>query len=254
MFINLEDDGFSERERETWEMVTLSWHTAPCFPRGKSGLLEQHSCLVAAESDWALDPFSQNLWMLLFEPGKLLGGVSYSFNSVQFSSVQLLSCVQMDCSMTGLPVHHQLLELAQTHVHWVSDAILPFYPLSSLSPPAFNLTQLQGLCQRVSSPHQVSKVLEFQLQHQTFQEYSGLISLKIDWLDLLAGQETLRSLLQHHSSKTSVLRCSAFFMVQLSHPYRTTGKNIALTVWTFVDKATSLCFLICCVGLSRLFF
>ena len=71
MFINLEDDGFSEREQETWEMVTLSWHTAPHFPTGKSGLLEQHSYLVVAESGWALDPFTQNLWMLLSEPGKL---------------------------------------------------------------------------------------------------------------------------------------------------------------------------------------
>ena len=94
-------------------------------------------------------------------------------NPSQVSSVQLLSCVwlfdPMDCSMPGLPVHHQLLEFTQTHVHWVGDAIQPSPPLSSLSPPAFNLSQHQGLFQWVSSLHQVAKVLEFQLQHQSFQ-------------------------------------------------------------------------------------
>ena len=96
MFINLEDDGFSEREQETWEMITLSWHTASHFPRRKSGLLEKHSYLVAAESGWALDPFTQNLWMLLFEPGKsdrrIVGLLWVVFLTVliQFSSVALL--------------------------------------------------------------------------------------------------------------------------------------------------------------------
>ena len=90
------------------------------------------------------------------------------------SSVQLLShvltlCDSMDCSMPGFPVHHQLPESTQTHVHWVSDSIEPFYPLSSPSPPAFNLSQHQGLFQSVSSSHQVAKVLEFLLQHQSFQ-------------------------------------------------------------------------------------
>ena len=146
----------------------------------------------------------------------------------QFSSVQLLSptlCDPMDCSTPGFPVHHQLPELAQTHVHQVSDAIQPSYPMSSLSPPAFNLSQHQGLFQWVGSSHQVVKVLEFQLQHQSFQWYSGLISFWIDWLDLLEVQGTLKSLLQHHSSKASILQNSAFFIVQLSHPYMTTIKN-----------------------------
>ena len=110
----------------------------------------------------------------------------------------------------------------------------------SPSPPAFNLSQHQGGLFRVSSSHQVAKVLEFQLQHQSFCEYSGLISFRIDWLDLLAVQGTLKSLLQHHSSKASILRCSSFFTVQLSHPYVTTRKTTALTRPTLVSKVMSL--------------
>ena len=97
---------------------------------------------------------------------------SWCFSSVQFSSVTQSCptlCDPMDCSMPGLPVHHQLLKLTQTHVHWVGDAIQPSHPLSSPSPPAFNLSQHQGLFQWVSSSHQVAKVLDFQLQHQSFQ-------------------------------------------------------------------------------------
>ena len=137
-------------------------------------------------------------------------------------------CDPMNCSTPGLPVHHKLLELAQTHVHQVSDAIQPSHPLLSSSPPAFDLSQHQGLFQWISSSHQVAKVLELKLQHQSFQ-----------WIfrtDLLAVQGTLKSLLQHHSSKASILRCSAFFMVQLSHPYVTTGKPLTLTRWTFSAK------------------
>ena len=124
---------------------------------------------------------------------------------------------------------HCLPELAQTHVHRVGDAIQPSHPLPSPSPFAFNLSQHQGLFQWVSSSHQVAKVLELQLQHQSFQ-----------WIfrtDLLAIQGTLKSLLQHHSWKASIFQHSAFFMVQLSHPYVTTGKTIALTIWTFVSKS-----------------
>ena len=124
----------------------------------------------------------------------------------------------------------------QTHVCWVGDAIQPSHPLLSPSPPAFNLSQHQGFFffQWVSCSHQVAKVLEFQLQHQCFQ-----------WTprtDLLAVQGTLKSLLQHHSSKAPILRRSAFFIVQLSHPYMTTGKTIALTICTFIDKVMSLLF------------
>ena len=142
----------------------------------------------------------------------------------------------MDCSMPGLPVHHKLPEFTQTHVHWVDDAIQPSYPQSSPSPPAFSLSQHQGLFQWVSSSHQVAKVLELQLQHHSSSEYSGLISFRMDRFDLLAVQGTLKSLLQHHSSKASILRCSAFCIVQLSHPYMTTGKTIALNIRTFVRK------------------
>ena len=128
----------------------------------------------------------------------------------QFSSVTqscLNLCDPMDCSMPSFPVHHQLLEHAQTHVHWVGDAIQPSHPLLSPSPPAFNLAQHQGLFQGVSSSHQVAKVLELQLQHQSFQ-YSGVISFRMDWLDLLAVQGTLKSLLQHQfeSINSSALR------------------------------------------------
>ena len=148
----------------------------------------------------------------------------------------------MDCRTPGLPVHHQLPEPTQTHVHWVGDAIQPSYPLLSPSSPTFNLSQHQGLFKWVSSLHEVAKVLEFQLQHQSFKEYSGLISFRRDWLDLLAVQGTLKSLLQYHSLKASILWCSAFFMVQLSHPYMTAGKTIALTIRTFVSKVMSLLF------------
>ena len=147
----------------------------------------------------------------------------------------------MDYSTPGLLVLHQLLELAQTHVHWVSDAIQPSCPLSSPSPLAFGLSQYQSLFQWVNSLHQVTKVLELQLQHQSFQ-YSGVISFRMDWLDLLAVQGTLKNLLQHHSSKASILWLSAFFLVQLSHPYMTTGKTIALTIRTYVSKVMSLLF------------
>ena len=155
----------------------------------------------------------------------------------------------MDCSTPGLLVHHQLPEFTQTCVHWVGDAIQPSHPLSSPFPPAFNLSQHQGLFKWVSCVHQVAKGLEFQLQHQSFQRTPGLISFRMDWLDLLAVQGTFKSLLQHHSSKASILWHSAFFIVQLSHPYMTTGKTIVLTRQTFVGKVMSL-FLICCLGWS----
>ena len=160
--------------------------------------------------------------------------------SVTQSNVTL--CNPMDCSTPGFPVHHQLPELAQTHVHWVRDAIQPAHPLSSPSPPTFNLSQHQGLFQWVSSSHEVAKVLEFSFSISPSNEYSGLISFRMDWLDLLAVQGTLKGLLQHHSSKASILQCSAFFMVQLSHPYMTAGKTIALTRQTFVGKVMSLLF------------
>ena len=164
---------------------------------------------------------------------------SVQFNSV-FQSCPTL-CNPMTHSTQGLPVHHLLSEFTQTHVHCVGDAIQPSHPLSS-SPSALNLSQHQGLIQRVSSSHEVAKVLEFQLQHQSSNKHPGLISFRMDWLDLLALQGTLRSLLQYHSSKESIIWHSAFFIVQLSHPYMTTGKTITLTRRTFAGKVMSLLF------------
>ena len=153
--------------------------------------------------------------------------------SIQFSSVAqssyLTLCDPMDCSTPGLPAHHQLLELAQAHVHWVGDGIQQSHPLLSPSPPAFNLCQHHGLFQWISSSHQWPKYRSFSFSINPSSEYSGLIYFRIDWLDILVIQETLKSLLQHHSSKASIFQCLAFFMVQLSHPYMTTGKTIALT-------------------------
>ena len=146
----------------------------------------------------------------------------------------------------GIPVHHQLPESTQTHVHWVGDAIQPSHPLSSPSPPALNLSQHQGLFKWVSSSHQVAKVLKFQLQHQSFQ---WTPSFRMNWLNFLAVQGTLKSLLQYHSSKASILWRSAFFTVQWSHPYMTTGKTIALTRRTFAGKVM-LCFWIYYLGWS----
>ena len=131
------------------------------------------------------------------------------FSSVQLSSVAQSCptlCDPMNNSMPGIPVHHQLPEFTQTHVHWVSDTNQPSHPLLSPSPPAPNPSQHQSLFQWVNSLHEVAQVLEFQL---------WLISFRMDWLDLLAVQGTLKSLLQHHRSKASILRHSAFFTVQL---------------------------------------
>ena len=160
---------------------------------------------------------------------------------VQFSCSSCLTlCDPMNHSTPGLPVHHQLLESTQTHVHWVSDDIQPSHPLSSPSALTFNLSQHQGLFQWVSSSHQVEKYWSFSFSISPSNEYSGLISFRIDWFDLLAFQGTLKSLLKHHDSKASVLQCSAFFMVQLSHLYMITGKTITLTIQTFAGKVMSL--------------
>ena len=141
--------------------------------------------------------------------GGTLGGVLTCVSvsgsgSVQFSSVArscLTLCDPIDCSMPGFPDHHQLPEPPQTHVHRVDDAIKPSHPLSSPFPPAFHLFQHQGLFQWVGSSHQVAKALAFQLQHQSFQWIFRTDSFRINWLHLLAVQGTLKSLLQHHSSK-----------------------------------------------------
>ena len=151
-------------------------------------------------------------------------------------------CDPMGCSMPGFPVLHHLLEFGETHVHWVSDVIQPSHPLLSTSHPAFNLYQHQGLSNESALCIRWPKYWSFSFNISPSNEYSGLISFRMDWLDLLAVQGTLKSLLQHHSSKASILLCSAFSLVQLSDPYMTIGKTIALTIWTFVGKIMTLVF------------
>ena len=170
------------------------------------------------------------------------GEVKFYFVVQSWSCVWLLS----DCLWPHGLHHAKFLSLPLSPriflVHGVTDAIQPSHPLLPPSPSAFSLSQHQTLSRWVSSSHQVAKVFEFQLQHQSLQWYSGLISFRMNWLDLLAVQGTLKNLLQHYDSKASILRCSAFFIVQLSHPYMTTGKTIALTRRTFVSKVMSLLF------------
>ena len=160
-------------------------------------------------------------------------------NPVQFSSVAQLCltlCDPMNCSMPGLPVHHQLPEFTQTHVHRVSNDIQPSHPTSSPSPPAPNPSQNQSLFHESTLHIRWPKYWSFRFSISPSKEHPGLISFRMDWLDLLAVQGTLKSLLQHHSSKASILRQPAFFTVQLSHPYMTNGKTIALTRWTLLAK------------------
>ena len=147
----------------------------------------------------------------------------------------------MNRSTPGLPVHHQLLEFTQTHVHPVGDAIQPSHPLSSPSPPASVFPSIRVFSNDSAVHIRWPKYWSFSFISPT-NEHPGLISFRMDWLDLLAVQVTLKSLLQYHSSKASILRCSVFFIVQHSHPYMTTGKTIALTRQTFVDKLMSLLF------------
>ena len=165
---------------------------------------------------------------------------SSSVNSVAQSCPILFD--PMDCSMPGFPVHHHLLQFVQTQVCWVSDAIQSSHPLSSPSSSAFNLSQHQvfssGSVLRIRWP----KYWSFSFSTSPSKEYLGLNSFRMDWLDLLAVQGTLKSLFQHHSSKASILQHSAFFIVQLSLPYMTTRKAIALTIQTFVGKVISLLF------------
>ena len=165
----------------------------------------------------------------------------------EFSSVQLLSCVRLFATpwiaacQASLPITNSwsLLKLMPIELVMPSSqliSVVPFssYPQSLPASGSFPMSQLFAW---------VTKVLEFQLQHQSFQWTPRTdLLFRMDWLDLLAVQGTVKSLLQHHSSKASIFRCSAFFRVQLSHPYMTTGKPIALTRWTFVGKVMSLLF------------
>ena len=172
--------------------------------------------------------------------------------SVQFSSVTqscLTLCSPMNCSTPGLPVHHKLPEFTQTHVSWVSGATQPCHLLLSPSPPAFIFPSTRVFSNESALRIRWPNCRSYSFSISPSNEYSGLISFRMDWLDFLALQGSLKNILKHHSSKTSILRCSPFFIVQHSHPYMTTGKTIALTRWTFVGKGMSLLFNM----LSRLF-
>ena len=169
--------------------------------------------------------------------------VHFQCNMFQFSSITQLCptlCDPMDCRTPGFPVHHQLPELAQTHVHWVGDATQPSHHLSSPSPPAINFCKIKVFSNESVLSIRWPKYWSFNFSMSLSKEYSGLISCRKDWLGLLTVQGTLKSLLQHHSSKASILWHSAFFILQLSHPYMTSGKTIALTRQTFVGKVMSV--------------
>ena len=159
------------------------------------------------------------------------------YNSVTQSCPTL--CYSMNCSTPGLPVHHHLPEFTQTHVHRVGDAIQPSHPCCPLLllppiPPSIRVFSNESTLHM-----RCPKYWSFSFSIIPSKEIPGLISFRMDWLYLLAVQGTLKSLLQHHGSKASILWCSAFFTVQLSHPYVTTGKTIALTRWTFVDNVSA---------------
>ena len=161
---------------------------------------------------------------------------------IQFSSVTQLCptlCDPMDHSTPGFPVHYQLLELTQTHVHWVvmpSNHLILSHPLllPPLIFPSIRVFSIDSVL-RIRWP----KYWSFRFSISSSNEYSGLISSRIEWIDLLVVQGTLKSLLQHHSSKASILQCSAFFIVQLSHPYMTSRKTIPLTTQTFWQSSIS---------------
>ena len=187
--------------RETW-VRSLVWGDP--LEKGKA----TQSSILAWRVSWTVESMG-------------LQRVGHNWLTFTFTQLCLTLCDPMDCSTPGLPVHHQLPELTQNHVYRGSDDIQSSHPLSSPSPPAFNVSQHQSLFNLVSSSHQVATVLE--LRHLSY-EYSQLIFFRTDWFDLVV-QGTLKSLLQHHRSKASILWHSAFFTVQLSHPYMTTGKT-----------------------------
>ena len=191
-------------------------------------------------------PNSQPGWWL---PTCYVLGASLSIISCSVAQSCLTVCNPMDCSTLGLPVHHQLLELAQTHVHGVGHAIQPSH-LSPPSPTAFNLSQHQSLFQWVGSSHQVAKVIVI---ISPSNQYSGLSSIRIDWFDLPAVQGTLKTLLQHHNSQVSILQCSAFF-ISNSHIHTWLLEKAWLWLYGPLWAKWCLCFLKCCLGLSWLSF
>ena len=214
------------------------------------------SCLFDYPVDvgnWSLIPLS------FLKPAWTSGSSRFTYCwslAWRILSITLLACVQfsslaqscqtlydpINCSTPGLPVHHQLLELTQTHVHRVGDVIQPSHPLSSPSPPAPIPLSIRVFSSESTLHMRWPKYWSFSFRISPSKELPGLISFRMNWLDVLAVQGTLKSLLQHHSSKASILQHSAFFTVQLSYPYMTTGKTIALTRQTFVGQVVSRLF------------
>ena len=184
--------------------------------------------------------YTENYKTLMKEDKKGKNGKkSHVYKLKDFTSVTR-SCPTlgnpMNHSTPGLPVHHQIPEFTQTHVHWVSDAIQPFHPLCPFLLPPSIFPSIRVFSNESVLCIRWPKYWNFSFNISLSNEYSGLISLRMDSLDLLTVQGTLKNLLQHHSSKTSILWRSAFYIVQLSHPHMTTGKTIPLTRRTFVGK------------------
>ena len=148
----------------------------------------------------------------------------------------------MYCNMPGFPVLHYLLELAQTHVHWVRMTSNHFIFCHLLIPLPSIFPSIRIFSNKLVLDIKWPKCWSFSFSINPSTAYLEFISFRIDWFNLLAVQGTLKTVLQHHNSKASILQCSAFFMVQLSHLYMTTGKTIALTLWTFVGKVMFLFF------------
>ena len=187
-----------------------------------------------------------------FQEEKCIQSSKISSINIKFSSVAQSCptlCDPMDSSMLGFPIHHQFLELAQTHAHWFGDAIQTSHPCHPLLLLPSIFPSLRVFSNESVLHIRWPKYWSFSFNMSPSKEYSELISFRMDWLHLLAVQGTLTSLLQHHSSKASVLLCSDFFIVQLSHPYMTSGKTIVLIRWNFVSKVMSLLF-ICYLGWS----
>ena len=204
-------------------------------------LISKNNMIISVDAEKIFDKIQHPLMIKTLQ--KLgIEGTYLNISSVQFSrSVVSDSLRPHEPQHTRPPcpspipgVHPNPIPLSR----WCHPTISSVFP----SPPALNPSHHQGLFQWVSSSHQVAKLLELQLQLRLSNECSGMIYFKIEWFDLLAVQGTLKSLLQHHSSKASILQCSAFFTVQLSHPYMTTGRTIALSRWNLVGKIMSLLF------------
>ena len=199
------------------------------FSQGKIGILSIITVISVISLYFSLLTLDM---LLLFSPSVVSDSL--------WLNIQKLFATPWIAACQAIPVLHHLPELAQTHVHWVSDAIQPSCPLSTPSPLVF--PSIRIFSNESALLIRWPKYWSFSFSICPSNEYSELISFRIDWFDLLAVQGTLKSLLQHHSSKASILQCSAFFTVQLSHPYMTTGKTIVLTRQTFVGKVMSLLF------------